>query len=78
LLAIALVPPNMLQILFAWQPAITMPLPYAQDRRVQPWRAALRHLQWQPNAAWAVAAAGVSACGILALNQVTAFLYWQF
>ncbi len=78
LLAVALVPPNMLQILFDWQPAITMPMPTAQDRRLQPWRTVFRHLQWQPSAPWAIAAAAISACGILALNQVTAFLYWQF
>jgi D-alanyl-lipoteichoic acid acyltransferase DltB (MBOAT superfamily) len=78
LLAIALIPPNTLQILYGYEPAITMPLPFDQDRRVAPFRRLWRGLRWQPSAGWAIAAAGLSACGILALNQVTAFLYWQF
>ncbi len=78
LLAIALIPPNTLQILYAYEPAITMPLPFDQDRRVAPFRRLWQGLKWQPSTGWAIAAAGLSACGILALNQVTAFLYWQF
>jgi hypothetical protein len=78
LLAIALVPPNTLQVLFDYAPAITMPLPYARDRRIQPLRALFERFAWRPSAGWAVAAAALSACGILALNQVTSFLYWQF
>jgi D-alanyl-lipoteichoic acid acyltransferase DltB (MBOAT superfamily) len=78
LLAIALLPPNILQIMFAYEPAITMPLPYSQDRRIAPLRGLFLRLRWQPSTGWAVAAAALSACGILALNQVTAFLYWQF
>jgi D-alanyl-lipoteichoic acid acyltransferase DltB (MBOAT superfamily) len=78
LLAIALAPPNMLQVLFDYAPAITMPLPYARDRRIQPLRGLFERLAWRPSAGWAVAAAALSVCGILALNQVTSFLYWQF
>jgi hypothetical protein len=78
LLAIALIPPNILQIMYEYEPAITMPLPYVQDRRIAPFRALWQRVTWRPGTAWALAAAGLSACGILALNQVTAFLYWQF
>ncbi len=78
LLAIALVPPNILQIMYAYQPAITMPLAYRQDRRIAPFRRYWQHLHWRPSAGWALGAAVISAFGILALNQVTAFLYWQF
>jgi len=78
LLAIALVPPNMLQVLFKYAPAITMPLPYQRDPRIQPLRGLFERLAWRPSAGWAVAVAALSLCGILALNQVTSFLYWQF
>jgi alginate O-acetyltransferase complex protein AlgI len=78
LTAIALIPPNILQIMYAYDPAITMPLPFAQDRRVAPLRRLWRPMRWSPSAGWAVAAAALSVGGILALNQVTAFLYWQF
>jgi D-alanyl-lipoteichoic acid acyltransferase DltB (MBOAT superfamily) len=78
LLAIALIPPNILQMMYVYEPAITMPLPFAQDRRIAPFRGLWQRVTWRPSTAWALAAAGLSACGILALNQVTAFLYWQF
>jgi len=78
LLAIALLLPNLLQIMAPWQPAITLPLPYGDDRRIAPLAPLLRHLAWRPTPFWAAAAAAVSACAILALNHVTAFLYWQF
>ncbi len=78
MLAIALVPPNILQIMFRTEPAITMPLPYGEDRRVAVFRRLWQRLAWRPSTGWALATAGLSACGILALNQVSAFLYWQF
>ena len=78
LLAVALIPPNILQIMYAYEPAITMPLPYDKDRRLAPLRAFWQNIHWRPSAPWAITAAALSACGILALNQVTAFLYWQF
>jgi D-alanyl-lipoteichoic acid acyltransferase DltB (MBOAT superfamily) len=78
LLPIALIPPNILQIMYAYEPAITMPLPYDRDRRLAPFRRFWQSVAWRPSVPWAVAAGALSACGILALNQVTAFLYWQF
>jgi D-alanyl-lipoteichoic acid acyltransferase DltB (MBOAT superfamily) len=78
LLMVALVPPNILQLMHDHEPAITLPLPYAQDRRPAPFRHVFEQLAWRPTAAWAVATAVLSAGGILALNQVTEFLYWQF
>jgi hypothetical protein len=64
--------------MYAYEPAITMPLPYSQDRRIAPLRSLWQGLRWRPSAGWAVGAAALSTFGILALNQVTAFLYWQF
>jgi alginate O-acetyltransferase complex protein AlgI len=78
LLAVALVPPNILQMMYAYEPAITMPLPYDQDRRIAPLRALWQNLRWRPTTGWAIATGALTACGILTLNQVTAFLYWQF
>jgi D-alanyl-lipoteichoic acid acyltransferase DltB (MBOAT superfamily) len=78
LLAVALIPPNILQIMYAYEPAITMPLPYDKDRRLAPLRTFWQRIHWRPSTPWAITAAALSACGILALNQVTAFLYWQF
>jgi D-alanyl-lipoteichoic acid acyltransferase DltB (MBOAT superfamily) len=78
LLTLALIPPNILQIMHDYEPAITLPLPYAQDRRAAPFRRIFERLAWRPTPAWAIAMAGLSAGGILALNQVTEFLYWQF
>jgi len=78
LLMLALIPPNILQLMYAHDPAITLPLPYAQDRRPAPFRRVFARLAWRPSPAWAVATAALSAGGILALNRVTEFLYWQF
>ena len=78
LLAVALVPPNILQLLQTYEPAITMPVPYAKDPRMAPLRSVFARLAWQPNAGWAVTVAAMSLLGILSLNQVTEFLYWQF
>ncbi len=78
LLAMALVPPNVLQMMYGTDPAITLPLPYGRDPRIAPWRRLFTRLAWRPNAGWAVAAGFVSLSGLLALNHVTAFLYWQF
>ena len=78
LLLIALVPPNILQIMRPYGPAITLPAPYPGDGKLAPFAALLGRLQWRPSPGWAVAVAGLSLLGILALSQVTEFLYWQF
>ncbi len=78
LLAIALIPPNILQIMLRWEPAITLPLPYMKDGRLHPFSRLFTGLEWQPSPGWAVGVAALSVFGILALSQVTEFLYWQF
>ena len=78
LLLIALVPPNILQIMRSYSPAITMPAPYPGEGKLAPFAALLTRLQWQPSPGWAVTVAGMSLLGVLALSQVTEFLYWQF
>jgi D-alanyl-lipoteichoic acid acyltransferase DltB (MBOAT superfamily) len=78
LLAIALIPPNILQIMLPWEPAVTLPLPYMKDGRLHPFRGLFSGLEWQPTPGWAMGVAALSVFGILALSQVTEFLYWQF
>ena len=78
LLAIALVPPNILQIMLPYAPSITPPAPVASDGRMMPLRPLSARLVWVPNAGWAVAMACLSVLGVLALSQVSEFLYWQF
>jgi hypothetical protein len=78
LLAIALIPPNILQIMLPWEPAVTLPLPYMKDGRLHPFRRLFSGLEWQPTPGWAMGVAALSVFGILALSQVTEFLYWQF
>ena len=78
LLLVALVPPNILQIMQRWEPAVTMPQPYGQDGKLAPFSRLFTGLQWRPSTGWAVGLAAASVMGILALSQVTEFLYWQF
>ena len=78
LLLVALVLPNILQIMRPYEPAITLPVPYATDGHLAPFRALLTRIQWRPTTGWAMTVAVISLLGILALNQVTEFLYWQF
>jgi alginate O-acetyltransferase complex protein AlgI len=78
LLLIALIPPNILQIMLAWEPAITLPAPYLKDGKLAPFSRLFTGLEWQPTSGWAIGVAAMSVLGILALSQVTEFLYWQF
>lgn len=71
MLAIALLMPNTLQILAAYEPAIGVK-PEKTPARV------VRILAWKPNRAWAVGLAGVALAGMLSLGQLSEFLYWQF
>jgi alginate O-acetyltransferase complex protein AlgI len=77
LLAIALVPPNTLEMLRAWQPAVTMPgvVPVG---RIDPWRGLASRLQLALTPVWAVATAVILTLGVLGVNRVSEFLYWQF
>jgi hypothetical protein len=77
LLAIALVPPNTLEMLRAWQPAVTMPA-VTPLGRIDPWRALASRLQLALTPIWAVATAVILALGVLGLNRISEFLYWQF
>ena len=78
LLLIALIPPNILQIMRAWEPAITLPAPYLKDGKLAPASRLFARLEWQPTTGWAIGVAAMTVLGILALSQVTEFLYWQF
>jgi len=71
LLAIALLMPNTLQILAAFEPAIGVK-PGKTSSRLE------RALTWAPSAGWAVGLACVALAGILSLGELSEFLYWQF
>ena len=79
LLFVALTFPNVLQILRDFEPALpsTAP-PAAANEGAGWWRRTAGLLVWRPTLGWALVTAAISAVGILALNQVTEFLYWQF
>lgn len=78
LLVIALVPPNILQIMLAYQPAVTLPAAYPSEGTLAPFRRLWSGVGWRPGVGWAVAVAAMTMLGILTLNEVTEFLYWQF
>jgi D-alanyl-lipoteichoic acid acyltransferase DltB (MBOAT superfamily) len=77
LLAIALVPPNTLEMLRAWQPAVTMPAATSLGR-LDLWRGLASRLQFSLSPVWAVATAVLLTLGVLGVNRVSEFLYWQF
>jgi alginate O-acetyltransferase complex protein AlgI len=71
LLAIALLMPNTLQMLAAFEPALGVK-PGKTSSRLE------RLLTWRPNRGWAVGLACVALAGILSLGELSEFLYWQF
>jgi alginate O-acetyltransferase complex protein AlgI len=71
LLAIALLLPNSLEMLAAFEPAIGMK-PVKQPGWL------LRQLTWSPASFPAVGLAVIAAAGILSLGELSEFLYWQF
>jgi alginate O-acetyltransferase complex protein AlgI len=77
LLCVALLLPNVMEILGEWEPVITSPSGGAGDR-LELLAGLRRQLIWRPQTRWVVATAGFAACGILALTRASAFLYWQF
>jgi alginate O-acetyltransferase complex protein AlgI len=77
LLMIALVPPNMLEMLRPWQPAITMPAT-SPAGRLDMLRGLAGRLTFSLSPRWALATAVVAVVGLLGLSHVSEFLYWQF
>ena len=71
LLAVALLLPNTLQMLAAYEPAIGV------KPAVSP-SPLLRRLTWTPNRGWAISLACVALAGMLSLGELSEFLYWQF
>jgi hypothetical protein len=78
LLVIAWVPPNVLEMMRNYEPAITSTAPSALGGETGWLRRLSDVLVWRPSTGWALVTAVMTAGGILALNQVTEFLYWQF
>ena len=77
LLAVALVPPNVLEMLRPWQPAVTMPA-VAPSGRLEIARGLGRRLTVSLTPAWALTAGAVIAIGVMGLNRASEFLYWRF
>jgi alginate O-acetyltransferase complex protein AlgI len=71
LLMIALLLPNTLQIMAAFEPAIGVKPAKAPSRL-------LRALTWTPTGTWAFGLACIALAGILSLGELSEFLYWQF
>ncbi len=72
LLAVAFIPPNTLQIMGRYEPAIGIKVKPADKGGVTP------RVSWHPSTGWAMGMAVVAAVGILALGKLSEFLYWQF
>jgi hypothetical protein len=77
LMGIALVPPNVLEILRPWQPAVTMPA-VTPSGRLDVWRGLSSRVNLSLSPVWALATAIITAIGVMGLNRVSEFLYWQF
>jgi D-alanyl-lipoteichoic acid acyltransferase DltB (MBOAT superfamily) len=75
LMVIALVPPNTLEILHAWQPAITMP---AAAVGLYAWHGWQGRIKLSLTPICGVATGVFLAIGVLGLNRVSEFLYWHF
>ena len=71
LLFIALVPPNTLQILVRFEPALGFRPPAAPNPLE-------RVLVWSPSMRWVAGVAAVGTFAILSLSALSEFLYWQF
>jgi hypothetical protein len=76
-LLIALVPANTLEVLRAWQPATTMP-GMTQAGRIDLWSGLSARMKLSLSPLWGLATAVLLAIGVLGLNRVSEFLYWQF
>ena len=75
-LAIVLLAPNVLDMMRAYGPAITLP---AARPVASGWPGVLQQaLVWQPTRGWAVLSGALAAMAVLTLTKVTEFLYWQF
>ena len=77
LMAIALVPPNVLEILRPWRPAVTMPAATPLGR-LDVWRGLAARLSLTLSPLWALATAVIMAIGVMGLNRASEFLYWKF
>ena len=77
LLAIALLLPNSVQILAAYEPVLYTPTRAAEVPGVL--RPVLRRpLAWRPTLAWMVLFAALGAVSMIRLTGMSEFLYWQF
>lgn len=77
LLVIALIAPNTQQIMARAEPALVL---YSSDARYelrffQRW---VEKIQWSPSRGWALAAGVTAGLAVLALTQISEFLYFQF
>ena len=77
LLAIALLLPNSVQILAAYEPVLYTPKRAAEIPGILP-SMLRRPLVWRPTLAWMVLFAAIGAVSMIRLTGMSEFLYWQF
>ena len=73
LLAIALLMPNSVQILSAYEPVLNMP-----QTAPAAWGGFRRPLRWRPTPAWMALFVAIAAISMIRLTGKSEFLYWQF
>lgn len=77
LLLIAVLAPNLLEIMRNYEPAITMPSESTAGRLNVLGKLADK-IRWAPKPVWAAGMAVAAAVSVLALYRVSEFLYWNF
>ena len=79
LLPVALWMPNTQEIFREYEPALAYsPGEAPVPSQLQASRSARRRIVWRPTPRWAAVTAAVTALGLLSLNRVSEFLYFQF
>ncbi len=78
LLAVAFLAPNSQQILRRYAPALNAEAVMKNDPPARRFAVSSGRLVWRPNRAYAVVTGVLIALGVLALPQVSEFLYFQF
>ena len=77
LLPLALIMPNTQQIFARAEPALH-PHVAEPDSEIRPLGALADRLAWRPATGWAIALGVTAGLGVLAMNRVSEFLYFQF
>ncbi len=77
LLPLAILAPNTQQVMSRAQPVLDLYVG-GDEYEIRLLRRLLENWTWQPSGRWAIAAGVTAALGVLALTQISEFLYFQF